>query len=231
MKKIYISSGHSQTKGRDCGASANGFVEGVEMAELRQIIIKELKVLGAEVIQDKDDSILAETVKEFKPKITENDICIDLHMNAATPKATGVETLVPENPTQSERILAESISKTVSEVLGIPTRGVKGVKTEAESQHKRLGFMRLSGTNALLETCFITNPNDMKAYRQKRFELGKALAKVLFDATKENEKTYSVISGDTLSKIAIRFNTTVSKLKAENKLSTDVIQIGQKLKV
>lgn len=231
MKRVFISSGHSNKVGRDRGAAGNGFIEGVEMAELRSILVKELKALGAEVITDKDDTILADTLKEFRPKTTENDIVVDLHMNAATAKATGVETLVPNPPTQFERSLAERFSKTVSDILGIPMRGIKGVKTEAESQHKRLGFMRLLGANILLEVCFISNPNDMKVYREKRFELGKALAKVLFDASKGTENIYTVIAGDSLSKIATKYRTTVTKLKVDNKLSTDTIQIGQKLKV
>jgi len=235
MKRIFLSAGHANTKGRDNGAAGNGFIEGVEMAELRQIIAKELEVIGAEVITDKDDSILADTLKEFKPKTTENDIAIDFHLNSATPKATGVETLVPDPPTALERKLAENISQTVSNILGIPLRGVKGVKTEGESQHKRLGFMRLAGTTVLLEVCFISNPNDIKSYREKRFELGKALAKVLFesakDSTVQTQKIYTVVAGDTISKIAIKNNTTILKIKKDNSLNSDLITIGQKLKL
>lgn len=236
MKKIYISAGHSNKAGRDRGAAGNGFIEGVEMCELREIIAEELKILGSDVVVDKDDSILSDTIRDFKS--TEIDILIDLHMNAATPKATGVETLVPDPPTKDERVLAEKISQVTSEILGIPLRGIKGVKTEADSQHKRLGFMRLLGTTVLLETCFISNANDMKSYRKNRFKLGKALAKVLFEATQKtstiinkDSKFYTVVSGDTLSKIAVKNNTTVTKIKKENNLNSDLIKIGQKLKI
>jgi len=44
-------------------------------------------------------------------------------------------------------------------------------------------------------------------------------------------KFYSVVAGDTLSKIAIKNKTTVIKIKKDNSLNTDLIQIGQKLKV
>lgn len=234
MADIFISAGHSNRQGRDRGASGNGFIEGVEMAELRKSIIKELENLGSKVYFDKDDSILADTLKEFKPKTKKGDILLDLHMNAATPKATGVETLVPDPPTPEERKLAEQLSKTVSEILNIPLRGIKGVKTEAESQHKRLGFMRLEGTTVLLEVCFISNPNDMKSYREKRFILAKELAKVLhnsLNSTTLESNIYTVVSGDSLSKIAIKFKTTITKIKSDNKLSSDLIKVGQKLKV
>ncbi|SFC13314.1 Flagellum-specific peptidoglycan hydrolase FlgJ [Alkalibacterium subtropicum] len=42
---------------------------------------------------------------------------------------------------------------------------------------------------------------------------------------------YKVVSGDTLSKIAKRFSTTVSQLKQWNRLTGDVIYVGQKLTV
>lgn len=46
-----------------------------------------------------------------------------------------------------------------------------------------------------------------------------------------SSKTYVVKSGDTLSHIASRHGTTVSKLKSWNNLSSDLIHIGQKLSV
>ena len=42
---------------------------------------------------------------------------------------------------------------------------------------------------------------------------------------------YTVISGDTLWKIASKFNTTIANLKAANNLNTDMLYIGQVLKV
>jgi LysM repeat protein len=43
--------------------------------------------------------------------------------------------------------------------------------------------------------------------------------------------TYTVVSGDSLSVIAKRYNTTVTAIKTENQLTTDVIYVGQKLKI
>ena len=44
-------------------------------------------------------------------------------------------------------------------------------------------------------------------------------------------KSYKVVAGDTLGGIAIKFKTTVAKLKALNKLTSDTIQVGQVLVV
>lgn len=46
-----------------------------------------------------------------------------------------------------------------------------------------------------------------------------------------NFKFYTVVAGDSLSKIAVNNNTTIVKLKFNNKLTSDLIKIGQKLKV
>ena len=47
----------------------------------------------------------------------------------------------------------------------------------------------------------------------------------------KNTSVYSIKSGDTLSKIAAQFGTTVSQLKALNNLSSDIIYAGSTLKV
>jgi LysM repeat protein len=45
------------------------------------------------------------------------------------------------------------------------------------------------------------------------------------------EQVYSVKSGDTLTKIAAQFGTSIKALRAANSLKTDSIKVGQKLKI
>ena len=47
----------------------------------------------------------------------------------------------------------------------------------------------------------------------------------------DSDLTYTVVSGDTLYSIARRYNTTVSAIKELNNLTSDTLQIGQKLKI
>ncbi len=230
MRNIYLSAGHSNTKGRDMGAVGNGFIEGVEAAELRNIIFTELKKLGITAKMDSNNTILADSLRFFKNLTDSKSIVVDIHFNAGVPKATGTETLVPFDATKFEKSLAEELTKTMSETLAIKSRGVK---TEADSHHGRLGWMRLTGENVLLEVCFISNKKEIENYRIKRFELGRNIAKVLFEFA--NDKTVTqehvVQKGDTLSKIALQYKTTVIKLQTDNKLTNTTIFVGQKLKL
>lgn len=245
MKKIYLSAGHSSKIGRnvdgktiDNGASGNGFVEGVVAEELRSLIVKELTKKHIHVITDGNNTVLSQTIQEFKKTADKNSILVDIHLNASSnPKATGTETLVPNNPSILERQIAQDLSKVVSETLGIQVRGVKGVKTEAESARGSLGFMRLIGENVLMEICFISNPSDMAKYTSNKQKLAENIADVLIkyasvgESEEVKDKFYTVVKGDTLSKIAAANRTTITKLKKDNGLKSDLIQIGQKLKL
>lgn len=230
MRKVYLSSGHSVKIGRDCGAAGNGFIEGVEAAKFRDLLFKELKNLNVEVFKDGDDTILAETIKFFKNLTSSKDLVIDIHFNAGTPKATGTEVLIPLDYTKLEKDLASQVVNVISETLRIKSRGVK---TEADSHHGRLGFFRLTGENILLELCFISNKKDMELYKEYEVILAKKIATIIYNYTtdKSIKKEYTVVKGDTLLKIAQKLTTTVSKLQTDNSLTATTIFIGQKLKL
>jgi LysM repeat protein len=252
MRTIYLSAGHSTVAGRDRGAAGNGFIEGVEAAKIRKRVVEILRQkYNVKAVVDSDDSILSQTLAFFRNMTTNRCIVVDIHFNAASPAATGTETLVDSNPTQFELDLAFILSKIAHTRLGIPRRGNfrqrAGVKSEAESHHGRLGWMRLTGENALIEVCFISNKNDMDSY-QRNFEaycsdLAFVLYKFARDEQQEllsvkqpqkpttNRITHTVVSGDTLSGIARKYNTTIQNIRTLNNLTSDVIRIGQRLNI
>lgn len=51
------------------------------------------------------------------------------------------------------------------------------------------------------------------------------------NSTSQKTDTYKVVSGDTLSGIAAKYGTTVSKIKSLNGLNSDLIRVGQVLKI
>lgn len=177
MRKIFISAGHSLSKP---GASGNGYKEELLAIELRDLIIKELKDIGVSATIDDNNNALVESINFFSKLINPNSIALDIHWNAsANALATGVETLVPSTYTKFEYDFAAALSDIVSKTLGIKKRGTNGVKTEAESHHGKLGWMRMNCENILLETCFISNKSDMDSYQKSKITLAKSIAKLL----------------------------------------------------
>jgi N-acetylmuramoyl-L-alanine amidase len=227
MRTIFLSAGHG---GSDVGAVGNGYKEADLTIDIRDLTLKYLKQLGAKVIIDDNTNALKHTIAFLKNKVTKEAILVDYHWNAATPQATGTEVLVPATPTKFETDLATDLSKVIANTLSIKNRGVK---TELQSARKSLGWMRLTGENVLIETCFISNKNDMESYQKNKEELAKRIAIVLFEYANRtaSENTYIVKAGDSLSKIARDNNTTVEKIQKDNHLKSTTIQINQKLKL
>jgi N-acetylmuramoyl-L-alanine amidase len=238
MRKIFISAGHSNRRGRDRGAAGCGYVEGELTAELRSLIVQRLVNLGADVVVDQDDSIFSQTINFFRNLVTPDCIVLDIHFNAASPSASGTETLVPSNASGFECQLAYDLSRAVSDALGTPVRGsfrgLPGVKSEVESHHGRLGWMRLNGNTVLMEVCFITNCDEMLLYQKSKGRLASDIAWVLFKAAggvQEPEQYHVVGVGDTLWGLSFRYRTSVTELKRLNGLSGSTISVGQSLRV
>jgi N-acetylmuramoyl-L-alanine amidase len=192
MRKIFISAGHSNRAGRDRGAAANGFIEGELTVDARNRLANQLRLRGHIPLQDGNDTVLKDTLTWLRNRTTNKCIVLDLHWNAGPSKATGIEVLIPAEHTEFEVRLAADIAKALSDTLGLPLRGAltkqypgsgkvtfKGVKTELESHHGRLGWMRLTGENILIEFCFISNSRDMSSWIQNRDKACSAIAEVL----------------------------------------------------
>lgn len=170
IKKVFLSAGHSNVIGVDNGAiGVDGVKEGDLTVCLRKKIIAAMELFDQQPLYDKDENATVSTVKIIKSVLSSKDIAIDFHFNASSkPYVTGTEVLIPFSSTQIERELAYVLSSNIANLLGIQNRGVK---TEALSSSGRLMFMRPNCENVLVEICFITNPNDMKAYYNKEDDL------------------------------------------------------------
>lgn len=240
---ICISAGHSNNPKRDRGASGNGYIEGELAVLMRDKLITNINRLGYRVLADGDDTILSESLQFFKGKVTNKSIVIDIHFNSASPQAKGTETLIPTNFTQTELDLAFNTSKIINEVCGFQLRGFtankQGVRTEAESHHGKLGWMRLVGYTILLEVCFISNKDEMKVFIDKIDILCERLAKyyvtqaLKIDSGVSDTNTVHIVkSGETLGSIAKKYNTTIDKLQLLNGIkNASMIQVNQRLKI
>lgn len=241
--KVGLSAGHSNVPGRDQGATGNSYIEGHLAVEYRALLAFYLRKKGINPIMDGNNTILKETINFFKKVINAGDyILLDIHWNSGSSKSAGTETFIPENPKKEEIPLAKAFSKITSVVLDIPLRGDEGVKYEYESHHKKLGFFTLSDLKVLLEICFITNASEMESYQRNKNILAEKHAQLLFNFCNglplmnsinldTNTKNYHVVqTGDTISKIAKKYNVTIETLSSLNKMTNiDFITVGQKI--
>jgi len=196
---LIYSSGHTDKLKGDLGAISPNKkeVEGFLTVEAKNLLTKYTK-LAAErekisnlnLLVDRDDTDLSETLKFLQGRTKESDVLIDVHFNAANGKARGTEVLIPENYTETELEIADRISDIMGNILKTPERGVigrtDGVKTEASSARKRLGWMRPQGINILIEVEFLDNPDAMETYHRNKENLWKQVADYLVGIYKQS---------------------------------------------
>lgn len=161
MRTVYLSAGHTNVVGQDRGAISRDqkHIEGVETVRLRNALQAELTKRDIKVVLDADGNALAKTLTFFKKMVGVTDLAIDIHFDAGG--GTGCSTFIPNISTQYEKDIAFELSAMIANTLVIKNRGRK---TELESHHTKLGWMRLNCENVLIETCFIDNVDDMRAY-------------------------------------------------------------------
>lgn len=168
MKHIYISAGHSNS---DPGASANGATEAQIVVEFRDMIAFYLEQALAPYNTDGvkgDNKPLNEAVKGFKRE----DVAVEVHLNAASPAASGVETLsAPDQYT-----FCNKICSVVADRLKIKNRGAKA---ESSGQHSKLAFVSAGGI--ILELFFLTNVSDLASYNEVKWLLAKDIAGLLIE--------------------------------------------------
>lgn len=172
MATFTITAGHSNS---DPGACAFGRTEAEIVVDAREIVKYYLELKGHTVLTDgksrKQNLSLTEAIKLIEPA----DIAIELHCNAASPSANGVETLAHSRDAQ----LAKDISGAICEVTGWKLRREEGWYKDAE-EHHRFGYVRNGGL--IVELFFITNKEELKVWDEKKWLICKAIANALMEA-------------------------------------------------
>lgn len=168
----FISAGHNL---RDSGAVGSGTQENLEAIKFRDIVVNYCKGFGLKVITDNDNESLAQYLQRIKTG--EGSVVVEFHFDAAANvSATGTTCLVGNDADRLDKAFAKELVDTTAKVLGIRNRGVM---PESKSHRGKLGLMREQGIVALLEICFISNPDDMEAYKGNEYTLGAEIAKII----------------------------------------------------
>ena len=173
---IFISAGHNP-KGikQDPGALGNGFHEADLAVEFRNLVVALLRAKKIEVTTDKDDERLGTYLERIKTG--NGSVVLEFHFDAAaSSSATGTTVLIGNDADRLDKAFAKELVEACASTLSIKNRGIK---TEAESHRGSLGLMREQGTVALLEICFISNPDDLEKYRQNKMSLASKIAEIV----------------------------------------------------
>jgi N-acetylmuramoyl-L-alanine amidase len=172
----FISAGHNPKGIKvDPGAVTNGLHEANLTVEFRNLVVSELLKRSVTVITDKDDERLGEYLTRIKTG--SGSVVLEFHFDAAeSPKATGATSLYGSDADRLDIAFAKELVEITSKTLGIKNRGAL---SEKDSHRGSLGLMREQGIVSLLEVCFISNPDDIKAYNNYKKELAVKVADIV----------------------------------------------------
>lgn len=175
----FISAGHNSksiTIKKDPGAvNKQGVKEGDLTIEFRDLVLRELDLLGVKYITDTNEESLAMYLSRIQTGT--GSVVVEYHFDSAeSDKATGSTGLIEGEADRLDRAFAKELTDNTASILGIKNRGVI---SEAESHRGRLGLMREDGLICLVEICFISNPDDLARYNLKKKELAKAHALII----------------------------------------------------
>lgn len=222
--KIVISSGHAKYV-----AGTSGYID--EVTEARKVVnqvVTYLKELDCQVYMFHDDisrtqrDNIQTIVKYHNSK--QRDVDISIHFNAVTrtDDPRGVEVLY-----YNQDELAKKVSAAIAVASGLKDRGAK--------QRMDLGFLKgTTKPSILIEVCFVDSQADVQAYQKNFDAICRAIAEMISGKklTTSTTQYHIVVTGDTVSRLAKQYGTTLAKIKNWNKLDDEyLIQIGQKLRV
>lgn len=166
VKLNIVHAGHG---GVDPGAVGNGYTE----AAVARLYSNDLvKLTGAIDATDNTATSVSDNLSKIVNNVnrhaTDNSWNVSIHLNAATPAATGVEVFYYGGDAEGASKAAE-ISAKLAQVYGIPNRGAK--------DGSGLYVLRNTKGHALLiELGFISNSNDIKMIIERRPQAVAAIA-------------------------------------------------------
>ncbi|MFH0754268.1 MAG: L,D-transpeptidase family protein [Candidatus Omnitrophota bacterium] len=114
-------------------------------------------------------------------------------------------------------------------------KNVKLLTSPAEDIYKQAQAMGSEGklleARALYQQIMVEHP-DLKNIDQAEQELYALNMKILFSSIPTPRTVvYEVVPGDTLGKICKQYNVTMDLVKASNGMTTDMVRVGQKLRI
>jgi N-acetylmuramoyl-L-alanine amidase len=177
VKTVFISAGHG---GGDPGATSpdRRFIEADLALRLRDLVAARLRSWLVNVVTDGRDGINLPLRDAIELAKRTDGPAVEIHFNAGTVTAAGVEVLCHRD----KRPLAQDLAAAVAKWTRSPLRGEQGWRAADSGQHHRLGFCNAGGL--ILEVEFITNPAAIEAAVLHEKQIAAAVAAVLAETIK-----------------------------------------------
>ena len=223
--------------GSDLGSNDNGIVEKEYSLLISKYIYDRLKQLGADVkILREDDISISEPQRAtmIKNAYGNNSKVIALSNRLTSRSGEGAEIIYA---LRNNDTLAESIADELSNKGQIVDKWYQR-RSETNTAQDYEDIQRDTGNvqTIIVDYGNISNTNDANRIKNNWQDYAEAVVKALANYngipyyTEDGQtETYIVQKGDSLYKIANKFNVTVDDIKRENKLNSNLLNIGQVL--
>lgn len=232
--KIVIDPGHG---GTDPGAMGNGIIEKDLNLAISNIIYNRLKELGATVSITRETDITLEPAERVKKILSfygngTDVLVVSNHINASGGDGAEVIYALRNSDTFANMILEEL------ERAGQNIRSAYQRRLPSNPSQDYYFLLRETKNTqpVIIEYGFLDSPgDDVNQLKNNYADFAEAVVRAIARYTKINydsfPNTHVVISGDSLWSIAKKYNITVEELKTANNLSSNLLRIGQILKI
>lgn len=222
--------------GRESGVTGNGIVEKDYNLLISEYIFNRLKSLGADVkiIRTTDEYISEDDRANKILNAYGNNSKVVTLSNMLGNTGSGAEIIYA---LRNNSNLASSLAENLDDA-GLTVSKYYQRRSENDTSKDYYNIQKDTG---LIETIIvnygnINNINEATNIKNEWEDYAEAVVKSLANYTNvpyykegESQEIYTVKKGDSLWKIANKYNTTVEKLKSANNLKTNTLSVGQKL--
>ena len=222
--------------GRESGVTGNGIVEKDYNLLISEYIFNRLKSLGADV------KIIRTTDEYISEDDRANKI---LNAYGNNSKVVALSNMLGNTGSGAEIIYAlrnnSNLASALAENLDDAGLTVSKYYQRRSENDTSKDYYNIQKDTGLIETIIvnygnISNINEATNIKNEWEDYAEAVVKSLANYTNvpyykegESQEIYTVKKGDSLWKIANKYNTTVEKLKSANNLKTNTLSVGQKL--
>ena len=233
--KIVVDAGHG---GSDPGTSGNGLIEKDYTLKFAEYLNRRFNELGANstLVRSTDETVTpTERVNRILNAYGNSPdvLVISNHLNAGGSSGAEVIYALRNNDTLSKLIL-ENLSKE-----GQSIRKAYQRRLPSDNSKDYYFIHRNTGVTEpiIIEYGFLDNKGDAERIKNNWEKYAEAVVKAVAEyknipyGESTPSTTYTVQRGDTLWNIAKKFNTNVNEIKRLNNLTSNVLYVGQTLRV